>query len=136
MPINTKPEVKIKIFKMYLIGPKNRAVINKKFDDLHEKNKMEWINGPIQYGYPLFMVWNPIYFPGKPPTPPEKKRVDIKYLNKIIETDVYFIFFQFNIIAAVFVKCFDQYKLTVINHKNNEQWNVTIMGFKNKPAYV
>ena len=31
---------------------------------------------------------------------------------------------------------FDRYRLTVVNHRGNEQWNVAVMGFKDNPAYV
>ena len=34
------------------------------------------------------------------------------------------------------VKRFDRYKLTVVNHRGNEQWNIAVIGFKNKPVYM
>ena len=92
--------------------------------------------------------------PRKPPTRKNKIIVDIKNLNKIIENDDYPMFFQSDIISAMQkmkyisiincsnffhewpVKRFDRCKLIVVNHRDNKQWNVAVMGFKNNFAYM
>ena len=88
---------------------------------------------------------------------PERKRrvvVDIRGLNQITQTDAYPMPSQSDIIAAVAecshisivdaqryfyqwaVREEDRYKQTVITHRGQEQFNVTVMKFKNSPAYV
>ena len=64
MPINTRTGVKIEIFKFDPIGPQNRTVINKKFDDLQNKTKG---NGPmVPYNTVIsFSLFGNISFPGQ-----------------------------------------------------------------------
>ena len=154
MPINTKAGTKIEAFKVYPVGPQDREIIDRKFNDLHQQKKMQWTENPIQFGYLVFVVWKTVHLPGKPPMRKRRVVVDIRKLNKIAESDAYPMPFQSNIISAVQgskyitvidcagffhqwpVKREDRHKLTVVNHKGNEQWNVAVMGFKNNPAYV
>ena len=79
----------------------------------------------------------------------EKKIVDVKRLKAFIIFDVYFLFLQFNIIAAVW-NCFyisvidcvsffyqwrvhssDRHKLTIISHQEQKFFNVAVMKYKN-----
>ena len=39
MPINTKTGTNFETFKIYPVGPQNREIINKKFNDLHQQKK-------------------------------------------------------------------------------------------------
>ena len=80
--------------------------------------------------------------------------IDIRNLNKIIELNIYSMSLQANvttlIIDCFYISIFDainffyqwlmrianRYKLTVVFHKNQKQFNVTIMKFKNSSVYV
>ena len=154
MAINTKTGVKIDAARMYPVGFHNRTVIDGEFDKLHRQSKMQWTKGPTKYGYPVFVIWKTVHFLSKTFERKRKIVVDIRGLNKITESDVYFMLLQSDIISAVQnasyitvincaaffhqwpVKLFDQNKLTVVSYRGNEQWNVAVMGFKNNLAYV
>lgn len=80
--------------------------------------------------------------------------IDICELNKISKFDVYFMFLQFDIIFSMqkckfisIMNCVaffhqwrivkkDKHKLIVITHKEFEQWNVTMMNWRNSSIYV
>ena len=80
--------------------------------------------------------------------------MNIRDFNKIIQFDVYSIQLQFDLISIVidcvyisifdyinffhqwFVKLTNRHKLTIVSHKENEQWNVAIMSFRNSLVYV
>ena len=81
------------------VGFQNRTIINKKLDELHRQNKMQWIKNFAKYGYPVYIVWRTVHFRGKQPE--KKVVVDIRNLNKITEKDVYFMPLQSNIFSAV-----------------------------------
>ena len=115
---------------------------------------MQCTENPILFGYPVFVVWKTVHFPNKPFIRKRRVVVDIRGLNKISESDVYPMPFQSNVISAVQgakyiivvdctgffhqwpVKRENQYKLIVVSHRNNEQWNMVVIKFKNNPAYV
>ena len=109
---------------------------------------MQWTEGPILFGYPVLVVWKTVHLPNKPFIRKKRVVVDIRGLNKISKNDAYPMPFQSNVISAVqgakyitVVDCAgffyqwpfrrkNQHKLIVVNHRNNEQWNVAVMGFK------
>ena len=86
----------------------------------------------------------------------KKKRVviNIRDLNKISQFDVYSMQQQIDIIATIMkcsyiflinattffhqwlIKLTNRHKLIVIFHRNNEQWNVMIMKYRNFSTYV
>lgn len=86
----------------------------------------------------------------------KKKRVivDIREFNKITQFDAYFMQLQSNLIFVVIeciyinifdctsffhqwlMKIVDRHKLIVVTHRDNEQWNVTVMSFRNSSTYV
>ena len=135
--------------KIYSLNSKNKKMINKKFDWLHEKEKMSWTKRFTIYNYSIFVVWRIVNDERK-----EKIMIDIRKLNKIFEFDAYSMFFQLNVTAAVmsasyisvmncasffhqwFVKLKNKHKLMMINHRENEQWNVIVMKYKNSSVYV
>ena len=101
MAINTKPGVKINAARMYSVGFQDRTVIDKKFDEFHRQNKMQWTKSPTKYEYPVFVIWRTVHFPGKPPERKKKVVVNIRGLNKITENDAYLMPLQLEIISAV-----------------------------------
>ena len=80
--------------------------------------------------------------------------VNIRDFNKITQFNVYSMQLQFDLISIVvdcvyisifdyinffhqwFVKLTNRHKLTIVSHKENEQWNVAIMSFRNSLVYV
>ena len=83
-----------------------------------------------------------------------KMIVNIRKLNKIIKSNIYLMSLQTNVIVLM-IECFyisifdainffhqwliqitNRYKLIVISHKNQKQFNVAIMSFKNSSIYV
>lgn len=153
MPITIKPDSKIEPAKVYPVGPYDKQLIDETFDKLHSHGRMEYTTQPTPYGYPVFVVWRTV--PG--PNGPERKGrvvVDIRGLNKIAVTDTYLMPLQSDITSAVagcqyisvfdaagffhqwLVRLADRYKLTVVSHRGQEQFNVVVIGFKNSPAYV
>ena len=83
------------------MGPQDREIINKNFNDLHQQKKRQWTESPILFGYPVFVVWKTVHFPNKPFMRKRRVVVDIRKLNKISESDAYPMPFQSNVISAV-----------------------------------
>lgn len=123
MPINTMPEAKPEPPRVYPVGPQDRELARRT---------------PAREG------------------PFEKGRVvlDIRGLNKVTVPDGYPMPLQSGIISSVtgcpyvsvmdaagffqqwLVKLPDRHKLIVVSHRDSEQWNVAVMGFRNSPAYM
>ena len=80
--------------------------------------------------------------------------INIRGLNKITESDTYPLSLQSDITSAIIeypyistidengyfhqfsVRYKDRYKLTVISHRGQEQYNIALMGYKGSPPYV
>ena len=153
MSIDTLPNAKPNASKVYPLGPEDREVVDKEFDEMHRRGKLEWTSRPTSYGYPVFVVWRTVHQNGEAI---RKGRVvvDIRGLNKISEFDAYPMPLQSDILASVsgckfisimdcagffhqwLVQRKDRHKLTVVSHRGSEQWNVAVMGYRNSPAYV
>ena len=149
MFILTISEAKPSAIKMYSFNLKNKKMIDKKFNRLHEKEKISWTKELTIYNYSIFVVWRIVNDERK-----ERIIINIKELNKIFEFDVYLIFFQSNVIVVVmsasyisvmncakffhqwFVKLKNKHKLMMINHQENKQWNVIIIKYRNSSVYV
>ena len=136
--------------KMYSLDAKNRALIDETFDNLHVVDKMCWINEFTFFFYSMFCVW-------KLDVDNQRKNrivIDIRNLNVIIQSNVYLLSLQNEIImivrncdyifvidCSVFfyqwrVHSSNRHKLTVVNHRNQESFNVIVMKFKNSSIYV
>ena len=153
MRISLKSDWKSRVFdkiKVYSLRARNRKLMNKIFDELHVVDKMFWINEFTFFFYSIFCVWK------LDADDQRKKRIviDIRDLNVITQSNVYFLSLQNEIIVAVrhcnyisIIDCFvffyqwrvhssDRHKLTVMSHKNQENFNVVVMKFKNSSTYV
>jgi hypothetical protein len=64
--------------KIYLVGPKNRAVIDIAFDALHATDEMEYAKKHTALSFPVFVVWK--YAP--PKEPKSRALADNRGLNK------------------------------------------------------
>ena len=81
--------------------------------------------------------------------------INIRGLNKVTITDFYFMPLQSKIVSAIIgcqyisvfdatgffhqwllVRVIDRHKSTVVSHRNQKQFNVTMMNFKNSPPYI
>ena len=81
MRILLKTNWKNKIFektKMYLLKTKDRALVDKTFDELHDLNRLFWINESISFNYSMFCVWKNVNEERK-----SRVVVDIRKLNVI-----------------------------------------------------
>lgn len=43
--------------KVYPVGPRDKAIIDEDFDQLHEQGRMSWSNEPTLFSFPYFVVW-------------------------------------------------------------------------------
>lgn len=135
--------------RVYPLGPKDREVVDRIHGKLHDQGRMSWTKQPTPFGFPVFVVWREVDRKSK-----GRAVVDIRGLNKVATTDAYPIPLQSDIIQKVagaklisVVNCAsffyqfpiakkDRYKLTVISHRGQEQYNVAVIGYKNAPAYA
>jgi len=87
----------VKALKVYPLGTKDRKVVDKTFNKLHEQDRMSWTTTSTPFSYPVFVVWKTL------PLGERKGRavVDIRRLNQISQTDSYPLPLQTDIIAAV-----------------------------------
>jgi hypothetical protein len=150
MSITLKSEVKIKAIKMYSISFKERDLIDKIFNKLHEQFKMHRTTKSIVHDVSIFVIW-------RQTSSDEKKErivVDIREFNKIVEADSYFMSLQVDIIstiaeskfisminAAAFfyqfrIKISNRHKFIVVSHKEQKYFFVALMSFKNSSAYA
>lgn len=124
---------------------------------MHYLGRISWVKQPTPFSFPIFVVWRTVPSgSGEDRKMIRKGRVvvDIRGLNKVTITDAYPLPLQHNIIKALANYLFittvnaasffhqwpvqeeDRYKLTVISHRGQEQYNVAIIGYKNSPSYV
>ena len=150
IPLKSNWKFKIKDkAKIYSIEVKNKIVIDATFDKLHQKSKLKWTFEATSFSFSCFVVWRESVDQKK-----KKVVIDIRNLNSVTMPDAYFIFLQTDIIQAVSdcryisvidcseffyqwrVHLTDRHKLTVVTHKDQETFNVTVMNFRNSPSYV
>ena len=149
MSIILKFDAKLKLVKMYLIKSKKRFVINTIFDKMHANDKMTWASQSTSFSFSVFVVWRETFNDVK-----NKTIMNIRELNKVIESNIYFMSLQFDIINAIIeflyistinaiewfyqfnVRVSNRFKFIVISHKKQEQFNVALMSFKNSSLYV
>ena len=86
--------------RVYSIKIKNQKFINEIFDKFHEQKKMKWFSRFTFFEYSVFVIWKIVI---KKTNLRKKKRVIINIcdLNQIIQTNAYFMSFQFDIITVV-----------------------------------
>ena len=149
MLINFKSEAVFKLNKVYSLEVKNRNFIDATFDKLHQQDKLHWTIQSISFNYSVFVVW-------RDTLTDQKKRVviDIRNLNDIIESDNYSLSLQSDIIAEIadsfYISIIDavdwfhqfnvqrknRHKFTIVTHREQEEFSVTFMSYKNSSFYV
>ena len=152
MRISLKNNWQFKIiekFKIYSLETKDKKILNNTFDNFHKKNRLKWTNQTILFSYSIFIAWRIV-------NDVRKKRiiVNIRELNDIIISDVYSISSQSEIIndfkncTHIFVfdanfffyqwkmHSSDIYKLTVMTHRKQKIFLISIMSCRNSVVYV
>lgn len=88
--------------KIYLLEFDARALMNQKFDKLHEQRKIKWFTDLTSFAFSVFVVWRTVYVDSERKF--ERKRrvvIDIRDLNRIIVTNLYSISLQSDIVFFV-----------------------------------
>ncbi len=149
MSITLTFEIKIFLTRVYSLSTKDKKLIDEIFDKLHEQHKLTWIKQSMLYDFSVFVVWREI-------NEIRKKRVvvDIQDLNKIFLQDSYLMSLQ-TIITTVVADCqyimminvndyfyqwkirsINRSKLIIVSHRDQKQFEITVMKFKNSSSYV
>ena len=153
MSIEIKSNVKIETTKMYSLNLVDRKLVDETFDKLHAQERMKYTSQFTSHDYSIFAIWR-IVFDFDDSKRKSRVIVNIRDLNKIILTDSYFMSLQANIIVVVIdcrfisifdvvdffhqwlIKLVDRHKLTIVSHREQKQFNVVVMKFKNSSFYV
>ena len=154
MSIKIISDIKSKFSRVYFVDSQDREFINQKFNKLQRKKKMNWIRDAISYDFFIFVVWRIVHATNKNSIKKDRIVIDIRDLNKMSESNDYFMSLQSNIINFVnecsyvnvmnaieffhqwLIKIANRHKLIVVSHKDNEQFNVIVMRFRNSSTYV
>ena len=154
MSINLKQNAKIAVIRVYSIESKEKEIIDQEFDKLHAQKRMQYFSHSIAHDYSVFVTWRTILKLEQISMKKRRVIVDIRTLNKIIETDIYFMSLQSDIISSIvdcdfifivdatiffhqwMIKLENRHKFIVITHKEQKQFNVEVMSFKNTSSYV
>jgi hypothetical protein len=138
--------VKIKI---YSLNTNDRKIVNDTFNCLQTQNKLKFIIVAISFVYSVFVVWTI-----KNDVRKERVIMNIRRLNNLLVSDVYFVSSQFEIIddlldckylsvldANAFfyqwkVHLNDAYKQTIVTHRDQKTFLILIMSNRNSIAYV
>ena len=134
---------------MYSFDQRDKNLVDKIFDELHEQKRFSWINDFILFNYSTFCVWKNVDDEKK-----NKVVINIRDLNAITQSNVYSLSLQIDIIfairnclfisvvdASIFfyqwrVHSNDRHKLIVVIHREQESFNVIVMNYKNSSIYV
>jgi hypothetical protein len=155
MSINLKSDWanRIKLNRIYSLDLDKCAIMNETFDNLHNKDKIKWFTNSTSFDYFVFVIYRTIMKDDKF-VRKERVVINIRELNAIIVSNVYFMSAQTDIIAVVAecqyisvvnvlryfyqwaIKFDDRHKLTVISHRDQKQFNVCVMSYKNLSSYV
>ena len=154
MLITLKSNAKIEATKIYLFEFENREFVDKEFDKLHDQERMKFSFQSTLFDWSIFVIWRIIEKFDKQSERKNRVVIDIRDLNKIIVIDFYSLLLQSDItflmsrcyyiividVADFFyqwrVNVANRFKLVVVSHRDQEQFNVTIIRFKNFSSYV
>ena len=136
--------------KVYPLGIRDREVIDKVFNELHEQGRLEWTKESTPFSFPVFVVWKTLV-DGKPKGRPV---VDVRRFNELLVRDAYPVPLQQDVIdmltGCLYISVMDatsffyqwrvhptyRHMQTVVTHRGQETFNVPIMGNMNSIAYV
>ena len=135
--------------KIYSLDQRDRNLVDKTFDELHEKDRLSWTTDSTSFNYSTFVVWKNVDNEKK-----SKVVVNIRELNVITQSDIYSLSLQIDIIfvvrncsfisivnASTFfyqwrVHSNDKHKLIVVTHRDQKIFNVIVINYKNSSTYV
>ena len=88
--------------KIYSLDERDRLVIDKKFDKLHEKSKMQWFFKLTFFEFSIFVIWRTVSDDSNEESKKKHRVVtNIRELNKLIITNKQFILMQVDIITLM-----------------------------------
>ena len=136
--------------KIYPLGLRDKEVVNKTFNKLHEQGRLVWTNQSTPFSYPVFVVWKTLANGERKGRPV----VDIRALNDLIVPDAYPLPLQSDVIASLqgcrYISVCDaasffyqwrthkdsRHLFTVVSHRGQETFQVPVMGCMTSVAYV
>ena len=149
MSIFIKSNASIKAARVYFFDQRDREVINETFNKMHDQNKMKWLLQSIPFNFFCFVIWKNISTDKK-----DKVMMNIQKLNRIIESNIYSLSAQTDIINFIIeykyifivnavdwfhqflIQRDDRLKFIMISHWNQKQSNIVLINFKNSSFYV
>ena len=154
MFIILQSDAKLTPSKIYSMNQTDKNFIDKEFDKFQQQGKLKFIFQSTSFSYSVFVIWRIIHRSNESSKRKDRVVVDIRDLNKITELNIYLMSLQTDIIALVvdcsyifvfdaisffhqwLIRVIDKHKLIVISHRNQKQFNVVVMRFKNFSIYV
>ena len=154
MTIFIKSDAKMTVVKVYSVDLKDRALIDDLFVRIHEQSRMKWSTTSTKHDYFVFVTWKTILKLDQESIRKKRVMIDIRSLNKIAETNSYSMSLQIDIISTISdcthiividavemfyqwsVKKKNRHKFIVMSHREQKQFNVAIMRYKNSSSYV
>ena len=153
MSIKFRSKVKIEAIKIYSLKSINRQFVDEICNKLHIQDRMKYITQSISYNYSIFVVWR-IVFNFDESKKKSRVVINIRDLNKISITNSYSMSLQliiiFVVIDCLYIFVFDvveffyqwlmffidKHKFIVISYREQKQFNVIVIKFKNSSFYV
>ena len=152
MKIWLKNDWKSRVFdkiKIYSLNLRDRQLINQIFDELHNNDKLFWINVFIFFNYSIFCVWKILFFDERKnrvviKNPRFERYNSIRRLFRVVTIKYYInrtrlrvnhdnklrFFYQWR------MHFIDRHQLTIINHEEQIFFNVIVMNYKNSSTYI
>ena len=136
--------------KVYPLGIKDRAIVNKVFDKLQAQGWLKYTKQPMPFCFSVFVVHKTL----PDGTDHSRPVIDIRRLNQVSTQDAYPLPLQSDVIALIsgysYITCVngasffyqwrvhpsDRYKQTVVTHQGQGTFNVPLISYCNSPAYV
>jgi hypothetical protein len=152
MRIFLKSDWKVRIFekiKVYSLETENKKLVNQIFDDLQAKKRLKYTVESILFSYLVFVIWKMINEQRK-----SRMIIDIRKLNAITLSNAYLLSLQKDITSTVkecqylsIIDCAsffyqwrvhskNRHKLTVVSHREQKTFQITMMNYKNSSFYV
>ena len=145
---NWKFKIKRKV-KVYSLGIRDKVAVDDIFDKLHTQGRFTWIDRSTSFSFSIFVIW-------RDSSSNKKARVivNIRDLNAVFQSDTYSLSLQSDIIQAVqrckfifVIDCAsffyqwrvhskDRHKFTIVSHREQETFKMTVMRYRNSSIYV
>ena len=135
--------------RLYPVGQKDRELINEILNEFHYKGRIKWVTKPTPFATPVFITWCIINGIKK-----GRVMVNLRVLNKTVIPDAYPLPLPEIIMASLIGKRFitvvniklsfyqygiypnHQDRFTITSYYGLEYIIITLIGFRNSPAYI